>query len=213
MKDIAIYGAGGFGCEIACLIKTLNDKEPTWNLIGFFDDGLEKASIIKYGKILGGINDLNSFNEDLAVALAIGTPDILYRIVSKITNPKIFFPNIFTPDLVFLDASSVKFGMGNIICSRSIISCNVVFENFNILNLSVTIGHDTTIGSFNVFMPAVNISGTVKIGDKNFMGVSSVILQHIKMGNGVRVGAGSVIMRKTEDNCLYIGNPAVKVRF
>ena len=41
MRDIAIYGAGGFGREIACLIKEINGVEPTWNLIGFFDDGKE----------------------------------------------------------------------------------------------------------------------------------------------------------------------------
>ena len=38
MNDIAIYGAGGFGCEVACLIKRINEKEPTWNFIGFFYD-------------------------------------------------------------------------------------------------------------------------------------------------------------------------------
>ena len=38
MNNIAIYGAGGFGREVACLIKRINEKSPTWNLIGFFDD-------------------------------------------------------------------------------------------------------------------------------------------------------------------------------
>ena len=38
MKDIAIYGAGGFGREVACLIKRINEKAPTWNFIGFFDN-------------------------------------------------------------------------------------------------------------------------------------------------------------------------------
>ncbi|MDR1459358.1 MAG: serine acetyltransferase, partial [Bacteroidales bacterium] len=44
MKDIAIYGAGGLGREIACLIRHINENEPTWNLIGFFDDGKAKGS-------------------------------------------------------------------------------------------------------------------------------------------------------------------------
>ena len=40
MKDIAIYGAGGFGREIACLIQMINksEKKPKWNIVGFFDD-------------------------------------------------------------------------------------------------------------------------------------------------------------------------------
>ena len=39
MKDIAIYGFGGFGREVACVIQAINEIEPTWNLVGFFDDG------------------------------------------------------------------------------------------------------------------------------------------------------------------------------
>ena len=38
MRDIAIYGAGGLGREIACVLKKINMVTPTWNLLGFFDD-------------------------------------------------------------------------------------------------------------------------------------------------------------------------------
>ena len=62
------------------------------------------------------------------------------------------------------------------------------------------------------YLISVNISGGVEIGDYNFMGVSSVILQQIKVGSGVRIGAGSIVIRKTQDNNLYIGNPAVRVK-
>lgn len=41
MKDIAIFGAGGFGREVACLIKRINKIKPQWNFIGFFDDNEE----------------------------------------------------------------------------------------------------------------------------------------------------------------------------
>ena len=213
MKDIAIYGAGGFGREIACLIQLINENVPTWNFIGFFDDGIEKGVMNKYGKILGGINDLNTWKKELAIAVAIGSPIILQKVVGNIKNRLIFFPNIIAPDMIFLDESSVKLGKGNIICSRSLISCQVEIGDFNLFNGYILVGHDTKIGSYNVFMPSINISGEVTIGDTNFMGVSSVILQQIKIGYGVRVGAGSVIMRKTENNELYVGNPAVKFRF
>ena len=42
MKDIAIYGFGGYGREIASIIKCINTIEPTWNIIGFFDDDKDK---------------------------------------------------------------------------------------------------------------------------------------------------------------------------
>ena len=30
MKDIAIYGAGGFGKEVACIVNLLNEKKSQW---------------------------------------------------------------------------------------------------------------------------------------------------------------------------------------
>ena len=35
MRDIAIYGAGGFGKEVACLLNRINEVNHQWNLIGF----------------------------------------------------------------------------------------------------------------------------------------------------------------------------------
>lgn len=213
MKDIAIYGAGGFGREVACLIRAINKVELRWNLIGYFDDVQIKGKDNGFGRILGGIDDLNAYDKALSIVMAIGTPTVVAAIVSKINNSYIDFPNIISPDLLCLDESTLKLGIGNIICSKSIISCNVEIEDFNIMNVCVTVGHDTKIGSYNVIMPSVNISGAVSIGNRNFFGVSSVVLQQIKIGVGVRIGAGSVIMRKPLDNELYFGVPAIKVKY
>lgn len=213
MKDIAVYGAGGFGREIACLINLINEKEGLWNFIGFFDDGIAKGSKNEYGVILGGIEELNRWDKELAISVAIGSPGVLKKVVTDITNPAISFPNIISPDLVLIDKKSFRLGKGNIIHLKCFISCNVEVGDFNVVNENVTIGHDNSIGSFNVVMPYVKISGDVKIGDGNFFGLSSAILQQIKIGNGVRVGAGSIVIRKTQDNSLYVGNPAVKMEF
>lgn len=87
IKNIAIYGAGGLGREVACLINKINEVAPIWNLIGFFDDGIEIGTQNEYGKVLGGIDELNSYTEELSIAIAIASPKIVERIVSKITPP------------------------------------------------------------------------------------------------------------------------------
>ena len=87
MRDIAIYGAGGFGRETACLIKEINSVKPTWNLIGFFDDGKEFGYQTEYGNVLGGIKELNNYCRKLSVAIAIGSPVIVAQISSSICNP------------------------------------------------------------------------------------------------------------------------------
>lgn len=215
MKDIAIYGAGGFGREVACLIKLINDKVPTWNLIGFFDDNpsLKGQMISHYGPCFGGMEELITYDRDLNIVIAIGDPVTMKKVVGNIRNPHVFFPNIIHPDTVYVDIDTFKLGRGNIIQANCTMSCDVTVGDFNVLNGSVVFGHDVILGSFNTIMPAVRVSGEVSVGDENFFGVGSIILQQIKVGNNVRLSAGSVLVTKPKDGQLYIGNPAKVFKF
>jgi len=213
MKKIAIYGAGGFGREVACLINKINEQSPEWELIGFFDDGIEKGTKNEYGIILGGIDEVNSYSEELAVVIAIASPKIVEKIIGNIISSNIHYPNIISPDVIFLDKDNISIGKGNIICSGCLLSCNVSLGNFNILNGFIPIGHDTCIGSYNSIMPAVKISGEVRIGNRNFFGVNSAVLQQIKIGNDTIIGANSLILRKTKDGMTYVGSPASIIKY
>jgi len=211
MKKIAIYGAGGFGRETACVINALNHEKPTWDLIGFFDDGLAVGQENKYGKVLGGITALNDYRENLAVVFSIANSGILGELVNKIKNPLIEFPNIFAPGIIFYDKDSLMIGKGNLFFFGARISCDVSVGNFNLANSSLSLGHDVSLGSFNILGPAVRLSGNSSIGDNNFLGVQSITLQGVKIGNKTTIGAGSVVMRNTADGYLYFGNPAKKI--
>lgn len=213
MKDIAIYGAGGFGREVACLIHQINVADEEWNFIGFFDDGKKIGDSNEYGKIIGGINELNSWDTPINIVLAMGNPKLLDKISEKISNQRVEFPNIISSDTIWLDRNNVRLGKGNIICCRCFISCNVTIGDFNIFNNYITIGHDVKMGNCNSLMPATRISGEVNIGNNNFFGVDSVVLQQLKIGNNTVIGANSTIVTKTKDGFTYIGNPATKFEF
>ncbi|NLX40877.1 MAG: serine acetyltransferase [Bacteroidales bacterium] len=213
MKDIAIYGGGGFSKEIACLINCINEKEPVWNFIGFFNRDKKIGEENEYGKVLGDIPELNAWESELNIVIAIGNPESVFKVASEIKNDNIVFPNLFSPDTVFLDKNNISFGKGNIICVGCSFSCNVKIGDFNIFNGRINIGHDVSIGNFNALMPSVKISGNVSIGNRNFFGVSSVVLQKMKIGNQVRLGASSVLMTKVKDGNSYVGNPATIFKF
>jgi sugar O-acyltransferase (sialic acid O-acetyltransferase NeuD family) len=213
LKDIAIYGAGGYGRETACLINGVNEKTPQWKIIGFFDDGLPVGYKNEYGKVLGGLLELNRYSEKLSIVMSIANSKILKSIIEQIDNPFVDFPNIIAPDVLFFDKTNMSIGQGNIIGARSFISCNVKFGNFNRLNYDVSVGHDTIIGNYNMFNPSVRISGEITIGDCNFFGVSSIVLQQKTIGNNTTVATNSVIIRKTKDDTTYIGNPAVELKY
>lgn len=213
MKKIAIYGAGGFGREVACLINKINEVSLEWNIIGFFDDGLPIGKKNKYGEVLGGLQEVNAYPEELSLVMAIASPKTTEKIVNNITSNNICFPNIISPDFMTADKDRFSIGRGNVIQGNCWASCDVSIGDFNVLNGSVVLGHNDIIGSHNTFMAAVRVSGEVIIGDCNFFGVGSIILQQLKLGNNIRIGAGSVLMTKPKDGCLYIGVPAKKTEY
>lgn len=214
MKDIAIYGAGGFGKEVASMIlNKINAIEPTWNIVGFFDDGVAAGTEIShFGKCLGGIDTVNSWQTPLSIGFAIGSAATLKKLVTNINNPNIDYPNLIHPSVDFADSESLKMGKGNVVMKNVTFSCDVTIGDFNQFNSLSALAHDVKVGSFNIFMPLTRVSGETVIGDSNFFGINSIILQQIKIGNETRIGANSVLMTKTKDGSLYMGNPAMRVK-
>lgn len=209
MKEIAIFGAGGLGRETVCFLNILNKEGADWNFIGFFDDGMKKGmQVSHFGKVLGGIKELNEWSKELAVIIAIGNPTSVKGVRERIVNNFIYFPNIIAPNAEFTDKDYFKIGEGNIIGGNCRFTSDVHIGSFNLFNSGIVVGHDVTIGDYNILMPEVRVSGEVTIGDCNLFGIASIVLQQIKIGDEVRLGAGSVLMTKPKDGNLYMGNPA-----
>ena len=213
MMDLAIYGAGGFGKEVACLIRKINEVKPTWNLVGFYDRIYEKGYDNGYGIVLGAIDEINAIDKEMSLVIAVGDTSVVKYVVDSIHNKRIYYPNIIHPNLYMLDEKRVSIGQGNIIQRNCSVSCDVAIGDFNVLNGSVVFGHDVKVGNYNSFMPAVRVSGEVTIGDCNFFGISSIVLQQLRIGEKVRLGAGSILMTKPKDDNLYIGNPAKRIKY
>jgi len=211
LKKIAVFGAGGFGKEVVCVINKINEIKPTWEFIGFFDDGLKTGiQVSHFGKVLGQTDDLNSWEDKLSIVFAIGNASITRNIVNILNNKLLDFPNLIHPDAFFACNISLKMGKGNVIIRGCSFSVDVKIGDFNQFNSLSSLAHDVEVGSFNVFMPLTRVSGGVKIDDLNLFGIGTIILQGIKIGNRVRVAPSSVVMRKTKDACFYMGNPAKK---
>ena len=213
MKDILIYGFGGFGHEVACLIQHINKEKPTWNVIGYIDDGVEVGTECKYGKVLGNCDTLNAWDKPVSVVIAIGSCKALEVVSKKIVNPNVEFPNIVAPNVFYFDEESVTMGKGNIVTFGCRFSCNTRLGDFNVLNGNISLGHDATLGSYNVLFPETRISGQTSVGDRNFFGARCFVAQCLKVGNDCRFGAGAYILRKTRDGYLYMGNPAKRIEF
>jgi sugar O-acyltransferase (sialic acid O-acetyltransferase NeuD family) len=211
MRDIAIVGAGGFGRETALMIRQMNQVKPDWNVIGFFDDGIQKGSEVDGIKILGGLSEVNDIREKLSLALAIAEPQIRKNIVSRIKNNNIDFPVLKHPTSLLGDEITNRFGRGTIITAGNILTTHIQLGEFVIVNLASTIGHDVHIGSFATIMPGCSISGKVMIGEVTMIGSGARILPNITIGDACKVGAGAVIIKNSGSNVTLVGVPAREV--
>lgn len=211
MKKIAIVGAGGFGREVKMLIEDINEFSKQYEIVGFYDDKTfeDKINGLSY---LGSLSDLNSVSDSISVAISIADPKIKELIVNKLDNPLIDFPTLIHPSVI-VGKDYVDIGRGNIICAGTIITVNIVLEDFIILNLSCTVGHDTVIRSFSSFMPSVNISGEVVIEKGVYVGTGAKIINQLEIGQNTIVGAGAVVAKSLPENCTAVGIPAKPIKF
>lgn len=213
MKDIAIFGVGGFGREVLALIHHINKRDLTYRVVGFFDDGHELGEIVNGYPVLGKTSELNSWKKELAVAISIGNPVVKKKVVEKITNPLVSFPTLIHPNVDIGLPAYVTIGKGCIICAGNMITTNVVIGDFVILNLGCTVGHDTIIKDYSAFMPSCNISGEVMIGEGVYCGTGAKIINQTTIGEYAIIGAGAVITKPIPSHCTAVGMPAKPIKY
>ncbi|MEO5600478.1 MAG: acetyltransferase, partial [Cyclobacteriaceae bacterium] len=201
IRDLAIYGAGGLGREIAEMVGQINADKKQWNVLGFFDDGKIAGEVVDGLPVMGGVNEVNHFKNSLSVIVAIADSFVRKAVVSKVVNDRIDFPVLFHPG-ANTGSSSNKIAKGCIITAGCILTTGITLHDFVIVNLSTTIGHDVNIGEFSSLMPSVNISGNVKISKHVFIGTGATILQGLKVGEGAVIGAGAVVTKDVPAGCV-----------
>ncbi len=208
IQDIAIYGAGGLGRELALMIQQINKLSQQWNITGFFDDALDRNDKIDDWRVLGGLREANTWSKRLAIVLAIADPSIRQKLSNQLISPHIHFPTLIHPSCNVGDEQRNLFGRGVILTANVVLTTNIILKDFVIVNLATTIGHDVTIGTYSSIMPGCSISGNVKIGDRSQVGTGARFLQNISVGNDSIVGAGAVVTKSFPSNCKLMGVPA-----
>lgn len=213
MKNIVIYGTGGFGREVVHLIEAINLISNEWNIVGFIDDNLDNIGNIVNGyPVLGDYTWLFNYDGEINVAIGIGSPKTKRKIYEKLkARNNIIFPNIVHPDVKL--SRFVELGQGNIICEGSILTCNIRLGDFVTINLNCTIGHDCIIEDFCTISPNASISGNVCLQEGVDFGTNATIIQGLTVGTYAIIGAGAVISKDVPAHCTAVGVPARPIKF
>jgi sugar O-acyltransferase (sialic acid O-acetyltransferase NeuD family) len=213
MRNIVIYGAGGFAREVAQLIEDINKQGLLFNILGYIDDNKENTGKELNGyPVLGTSDWLTSQEEEIAVAVAVGAPKTKRAIVEKLKNRNnIQFPNLIHPSLQISEYNVL--GKGNIICEGNILTCNIQIKDFVTINLNCTVGHDTILGNYCTILPNSSISGNVHFKEGVDFGTNATIIQGVEVGEYSIIGAGAVVVKDIPSHCTAVGMPAKPIKF
>lgn len=210
MKKLAIIGSGDLGQLIAYHAAESSNYE----VVGFFNDYLEKGSKVHSKTILGGTNDiLPLFQQKDFDFLMVGVGYQHFGFRQKVFEQfkgQIPFANIIHPS-AYID-SSCQLGEGIFILPGCTLDYNVKLSDNVLLNTSCTIAHDSSVGQHSFLSPRVAMAGFITLGVCCNIGINTTIIDNIKITDHVQTGGGTVVIKNLEKSGLYVGNPARFIR-
>lgn len=208
MKKLIIIGAGDFGREALWLAERINEKFPTYHILGFVDDEKIGETVSGY-PVLGSVDWLCKYSAPVSTVCAIANGDVkasIFRAIEK--NPQITQVTLIDPTAII--GVTCKIGAGSIVCAGVVMTVDVAIGNGCIVNLNCTLGHDTVLRDFCTLHPGCNVSGKVTIGERVLIGTGSRIIQGISVASNTIIGAGAVVIRDITESGTYVGVPAVR---
>ena len=212
LKRIVLYGAGGFGKEVASIIEVINKKQPTYELLGFVDDGelFHKGVMINGYPWLGGNDWLVENRENVYCTCTIGNAFLKALIQKRLTEQGVRFETIIA--LGGFVGQFTEIGKGCVFYGGVTISVNCKIGDGVLLNQNCSIGHDVIIGDYTTVMPSTGISGGCKIGEMVSIGGHAFIVPKRKIGDKAIIAAGSIVFTNVRQSTTVLGNPAKRIK-
>jgi len=204
MYDIVIIGAGGFGREVYLWAKDSFSKDQ-YRIKGFLDDNPRILDI--YNMDVGVVGNLDNYkieNQDRFL-FAIGDIDIKKHLITKLKEKGAKFLTLIHPTAIM--ANTTKIGEGVIICPFCLVSDNVLLEDFVMMNVYSSCGHDAKVGSYSILSPYATLNGFVILEDEVFLGTHTTVIPYKRVGYKSKVSANSVVMRDVPANKIVFGVP------
>jgi len=203
---IVIIGAGGFGREVLDIVGALNVIVPTWEFLGFLDDGDPDRQLLgRLGaEYLGSSSCLADIDAHFVIGIGSGEDrtrlaalaNYLGRVPATLVHPAATV------------GSDVEIGGGSVVCAQTSITTHIAVGRHVHVNPGCTIGHDAVLEDFVTLFPGAAISGNVVVREAATVGARAVVLPGLEVGAGAMVGAGAVVVQSIPAGSTVVGVPA-----
>ena len=210
MKQVAIFGASGFGREVLPLARQQWAASGESHQLVFVDDS-PSAVECNGQRVLTYADWLAQPASSRHISIAIANSAVRQKLVERCLTDGVQFFEVRAANVVQLD--DVQLGEGAILCPFVTLTSNIRIGRHFHANLYSYVEHDCVIGDFVTFAPGVKCNGNVVVEDHAYIGTGAVIKQGqpgapLVIGRGAVVGMGAVVTKSVPPGVTVVGNPA-----
>ena len=207
---VAIIGSGDLGQSIAHYARNNG-----FEIVGFYDD-FQRAASVNGIPVMGKLDKIDAdYKARLfdALVCAVGYNHFVFR--EKVFNK--FHNEVGIPFATIIDRSchvdeSAKVGDGVVMFPTAMVDKGCEIGDNVLLNVGVTIAHDSKVMEHSFLSPRVAMAGFSTIGKRCMIGINSTIIDNLTICDDVRVGGGALLIHDVQQKGLYVGVPARFVR-
>jgi sugar O-acyltransferase (sialic acid O-acetyltransferase NeuD family) len=210
-QELLIFGAGGFGREVASWAHRAEWQGRGFKVVGFVDDNLVAAELNGFPVLT--LAAAARRHPHAGVLASVGQPRVRERMIAKAAEIGLRAAAPLLHPSVEYDRRYVTFGEGVVVCAGSILTVNIEVEAHAQINLDCTVGHDAVLRAYATLSPGVHISGNVTLEACSFIGTGAVTVQGLPerpllIGADSVVGAGAVVTKDVPAGATVVGIPA-----
>lgn len=193
MKRLTLIGTKEFSEQII----TFANRTGEFEFVGYFDDLVEKGTIINGKPVLGKVEEAIELYKQ-------GTFDCIFEGIGytrfdlreyyyNMLKNKVPFANIIMPRVTIEE--NVILGEGLFIGEDSIIEQNTIIEDNVFIHRGCFFAHDNKICKHTYIAGRVDTAGFCEIGEKNFVGVRTLFSDDIRTCSNVWIGLGCIVVK------------------
>lgn len=214
MTKIAIYGAGGFGREVAWLAESCTVDGSTVEVVCFIDDDPVLEGTRLNGIPVLGLEAARRQVPDARVVGGTGNPGLRRQLMEKARTAGFQFGRLIHPETKA--SRLVTYGEGVVVCAGNILTTNIRIGDHVQINLACTIGHDVVLDDYATLAPGVHVSGCVHLGKRVYVGTGAVIINGtpespLTIGDDAVIGAAACVIRPVGAGETVVGVPGRRV--
>ncbi|MDB4916482.1 MAG: sugar O-acyltransferase, sialic acid O-acetyltransferase NeuD family [Gemmatimonadetes bacterium] len=207
-KPLIIYGAGGFGREVAWLASEA--REPR-HVAAFASDDAPPGGTTLAGLPLLSLDEAARANPGADFIVAVGSASARVEMSHRAEKAGLVATRLIHRRVEMSDR--VLVGKGTVICAGCILTVDIRLGEHVQINLDCTIGHDAVLEDCVTLAPGVHVSGWVRLESGAYVGTGASIINGtsaspLVIGAHATIGAGAVVTKAIAPRVTAVGIPA-----